>query len=44
VSSSRRRLLLACLAAVVVLAPLAWMWQASLMPSAYSVMDMGVVD
>ena len=43
-SSSRRRLLLACLAAVVVLAPLAWMWQASLMPSAYSVMDMGVVD
>ena len=43
-SRSRLRTLLACLAAVAVVAPLAWMWQASLMPSTYSVMDMGVVD
>ena len=40
----RRRLLLALLAAVAVLAPLGWMWQASLVPDTYSVMDMGVVE
>jgi FtsP/CotA-like multicopper oxidase with cupredoxin domain len=43
-SRSRLRLLLACLAALAILAPLAWMWQASLMPATYSVMDMGTPD
>ncbi len=43
-SSGRRGLLLACLAALALLAPLAWLWQASLMPRTYSVMDMGVLD
>jgi FtsP/CotA-like multicopper oxidase with cupredoxin domain len=40
----RRRLLGAVGAALVVLAPLAWLWQASLLPDAYSVTDMGLVD
>ncbi len=40
----RRRLLLALLATVAVVAPLGWMWQASLVPDTYSVMDMGVVE
>ena len=43
-SRSRLRVLVACLAALAIVAPLAWMWQASLLPSSYSVMDMGVVD
>lgn len=43
-SRSRLRLLLACLATLAILAPLAWMWQASLMPASYSVMDMGTPD
>ena len=42
--SERRRLLLAVAAAVAVVAPLAWMWQDSRLPSTYSVMDMGHVD
>ncbi len=40
----RRRTLIAIVATVAVLAPLAWFWQASLLPSTYSVMDMGYVD
>ena len=32
------------LATVAILAPLAWMWQNSRMPAAYSVMDMGYLD
>ena len=40
----RRRLLIASLAALVVIAPLGWFWYASLVPSTYSVMDMGYVD
>jgi FtsP/CotA-like multicopper oxidase with cupredoxin domain len=43
-SKGRLRLLLACSAALVIVAPLAWMWQASLVPSTYSVMDMGTLD
>jgi FtsP/CotA-like multicopper oxidase with cupredoxin domain len=33
--------LVACLATVLLLAPLAWLWQASLMPQEYSVTDLG---
>jgi FtsP/CotA-like multicopper oxidase with cupredoxin domain len=40
----RRRLVAAGVAALVVLAPLAYLWQASLLPGAYSVTDMGIVD
>ena len=40
----QRRTLVACLAALAVLAPVAWLWQASLVPATYSVMDMGYVD
>ncbi len=40
----RRRLLGAVAAALVVLVPLAWLWQASLLPDTYSVTDMGLVD
>ena len=32
------------MATLVVLAPLGWFWRASLVPSTYSVMDMGYVD
>jgi FtsP/CotA-like multicopper oxidase with cupredoxin domain len=32
------------LATVAIVAPLAWMWQASRMPAAYSVMEMGSLD
>ena len=39
-----RRRLAACLATAVVLAPVAWLWQASLVPATYSLMDMGYVD
>jgi FtsP/CotA-like multicopper oxidase with cupredoxin domain len=40
----RIRLAIACVATVAILAPLGWFWQASLMPDAYSVMDMGHVE
>jgi FtsP/CotA-like multicopper oxidase with cupredoxin domain len=40
----RRRLLIALVAAVAVLGPLAYFWQASLLPSSSSVMDMGYAD
>lgn len=43
-TKERRRLLLAVLAAVAVLGPLAYFWQASLVPGTYSVMDMGYLD
>ena len=35
---------LTILATVAIVAPLAWMWQASRVPSVYSVMDMGHLD
>ena len=40
----RRRLLIALVASVAVLGPLAYYWQASLLPDSYSVMDMGYAD
>jgi FtsP/CotA-like multicopper oxidase with cupredoxin domain len=40
----RLRILLACLATLAVVAPLAYLWQQSRMPSTYSVMDMGYLD
>jgi FtsP/CotA-like multicopper oxidase with cupredoxin domain len=45
-SRIRRRLQVALpvLATVAIVAPLAWMWQASRLPAAYSVMDMGYLD
>jgi FtsP/CotA-like multicopper oxidase with cupredoxin domain len=42
--SSRARLRLACAATVVVIGPLVWFWQASLLPEAYSVVDKGYPD
>jgi FtsP/CotA-like multicopper oxidase with cupredoxin domain len=46
VTFTRKRLqvLLPILASVAILAPLAWLWQASLLPKSYSVMDMGYLD
>ncbi|MBB2745076.1 UNVERIFIED_ORG: FtsP/CotA-like multicopper oxidase with cupredoxin domain [Microbispora rosea subsp. rosea] len=41
---ARLRLALAGAATIALLGPLAWMWQDSLMPGAYSVMDMGYAD
>jgi FtsP/CotA-like multicopper oxidase with cupredoxin domain len=38
------KVLLPIVATVAILAPLAWLWQASLMPKSYSVMDMGYHD
>ena len=38
------RQLVAIAATLVIVVPLAWMWQASRMPGSYSVMDMGYVD
>jgi len=43
-SPERRRLLLALGLTFALLAPLAWLWQNSLVPDSYSVMDMGYVD
>ena len=43
-TSERRRLLIALVATVAVLGPLAYFWQASLLPGTYSVMDMGYAD
>jgi FtsP/CotA-like multicopper oxidase with cupredoxin domain len=40
----RVKLLAACLASLAIIAPLAWMWSASRMPDAYSVMEMGYLD
>jgi FtsP/CotA-like multicopper oxidase with cupredoxin domain len=40
----RTRTVLALAAALVVLAPLGWFWQASLLPDTYSALDMGQVD
>ena len=42
--AGRLRAALALLAALAVLGPLGWMWQASLLPDSYSVLDMGTVD
>jgi FtsP/CotA-like multicopper oxidase with cupredoxin domain len=38
------RVVLPVLATLAIVAPLAWMWQASRMPAAYSVMEMGYLD
>ena len=38
------RVALPVLATIAIVAPLAWMWQASRMPAAYSVMEMGYLD
>ena len=43
-SRRRVRVVLPVLATVAIVAPLTWMWLASMMPSAYSVMDMGYPD
>jgi FtsP/CotA-like multicopper oxidase with cupredoxin domain len=43
-TKEHRRLLVALLAAVAVLAPVAWFRQASLLPGTYSVTDMGYAD
>ena len=40
----RVRVVLPVLATVAIVAPLTWMWLASMMPSAYSIMDMGYAD
>jgi FtsP/CotA-like multicopper oxidase with cupredoxin domain len=42
--SRRRHLLLAVLATSALVAPLGWLWWASLVPDEYSVMDMGRVE
>jgi FtsP/CotA-like multicopper oxidase with cupredoxin domain len=44
VSSDRKRLLLACVATLVIVAPLGYFWQQSRLPGTYSVMDMGYLD
>jgi FtsP/CotA-like multicopper oxidase with cupredoxin domain len=43
-SNGGLRVVLPILATVAILAPLGWMWQASRVPGAYSVMDMGYLD
>src|SRR5688572_11781937 len=43
-TKERWRLLVAVAATVAVIAPLAWLWQASRMPGEYSVMEMGYAD
>jgi FtsP/CotA-like multicopper oxidase with cupredoxin domain len=42
--SGRARFVVACAATAVVVGPLVWFWQASLLPAAYSVTDMGYPD
>ena len=42
--NSRTRFIVACVATLVVLLPLGWMWQGSLMPDTYSVAHMGYPD
>jgi FtsP/CotA-like multicopper oxidase with cupredoxin domain len=44
VTKERVRLLVACVASLAIIAPLAWLWNASRMPDEYSVMDMGYLD
>ena len=41
---TRVRLVVSVLATVAILAPLAWLWQSSLVPKSYSVMSMGTLD
>ncbi len=43
-SRDRLKLLLACLLTLVLIAPLAYLWQQSRVPSSYSVMGMGHLD
>ena len=43
-TKERRRLLIALVVTVALLGPLAYFWQASLLPDTYSVMDMGYAD
>ena len=40
----RTRTVIALVATLAVLGPLAWMWQESLLPGSYSVQDMGYPD
>ena len=42
--SNRARIALAVVATLAILAPLAWLWQSSLVGSSYSVMGMGTLD
>ena len=42
--SKRGRLVVALIATVAILAPLAWLWQSSLVAKSYSVMGMGYLD
>ena len=42
--STRVRLVAAIIATIAILAPLAWLWQSSLVGSSYSVMEMGTLD
>jgi FtsP/CotA-like multicopper oxidase with cupredoxin domain len=42
--TGRTRTLVALAATLAVLGPLGWLWQASLLPSSYSVLDMGEMD
>jgi hypothetical protein len=42
--STRVRLVVSVLATVAIFAPLAWLWQSSLVPRSYSVMGMGTMD
>jgi FtsP/CotA-like multicopper oxidase with cupredoxin domain len=42
--SSRVRFAVACVATAVVVGPLVWFWQASLLPQTYSATDMGYPD
>ena len=44
VLDGRRRVLVPVLATLVLLAPVAWLWFASLVPSRYSVLQMGAAD
>jgi FtsP/CotA-like multicopper oxidase with cupredoxin domain len=41
---TRVRLVISVLATLVILAPLAWLWQSSLVGDSYSVMEMGYLD
>lgn len=44
VRARRRRVLLAVVATAVLIGPLAWFWASSLVPSTYSVVDLGYAD